>query len=65
MTQSQTRKLAAQLEKNPAGFSDTILICEDGGWCIVSTLREHSAVDANFLTEYRRCALSRLKAAHG
>lgn len=57
MTESQKRRLFAQLGKDPPGFSETTLHLADTHVCITSTLRDPSAVDPGYLTAYRHCAL--------
>jgi hypothetical protein len=57
MTESQKRRMFAELKKDPPGFNGTTLSSADTHVCVTSTLSDPSVVDLGFLTSYRRCAL--------
>jgi hypothetical protein len=45
------------LSVNPSGFSDTMLNFTSEDACVTSILSDPTAVDPNYLTKYRQCAL--------
>jgi hypothetical protein len=57
MTPSQKRRAVAQLSVSPAGFSETVLNIASEHACVTSALSDPTAVDPNYLTTYRHCAL--------
>jgi hypothetical protein len=57
MTASQKRRAVAQLSVNPPGFSETALNIASEHVCVTSALSDPTAVDPNYLTAYRQCAL--------
>jgi hypothetical protein len=56
-TASQKRRAVANLSLNPSGFSETVLNIASEHACVTSALCNATAVDPNYLTAYRQCAL--------
>lgn len=56
-TAAQMRRFMAQLAADPPGFAGTYTSVVDDVCWIVSELRDVTAVDVGFLTDYRHCAL--------
>lgn len=56
-TEGQVRGFLAQLAADPPGFLGTNVTVVDDVCCVVSELREPGAMDVEFLTDYRHCAL--------
>lgn len=56
-TKSQRRRLVAQVSADPPGFSDTVTHFAATQACVISVLSDPAAVDPNYLTAYRYCAL--------
>lgn len=57
MTAAQKRRLTTALKTDPPGFAETTVSITSNQACAASTLYDPSAVDPEFLTAYRRCAL--------
>jgi hypothetical protein len=57
MTASQKQRAVAQLSISPPGFSETVLNIASEHACVTSALSDPTAVDPNYLTAYRQCAL--------
>jgi hypothetical protein len=58
MTASRKRRAVAQLSVSPPGFSETVLNIANEHACVTSALSDPIAVDPNYLTAYRQCALA-------
>lgn len=54
---AQMRRFMAQLAADPPGFTGTDVAVVDDVFWVVSKLSDVSAMDAEFLTDYRHCVL--------
>jgi hypothetical protein len=56
-TKTLRRRLMRELSLNPPGFAATQVKISSTRYCVSSELVEHSAVNSDYLTDYRRTAL--------
>jgi hypothetical protein len=60
MNELQKRRIKSQLMISPPGFSDPIVEMGNDRACVLFDLADSSAVDADYITAYRRCLLVEL-----